>query len=185
MLFIDDDQSQIFIFHRFLQQLVGADHDVDFAIGQIVQNCFLFFRCIKAGQAGNLHRPVSKAVGEVLIVLLSQQSCRHQDGDLFAAVGDYESGAHGNFSFAKTDITADDSIHRLRAAQIVQHIGDCSFLIRCFFKRKAVAEAGVLVIVDVVGAALNRCAAGVNIEQFGGDIARLFGGFFTRFRPLV
>ncbi len=63
--------------HVFLQQLVGADDDIGFTLQHAVQRQLRFFGGLKAGQYIHFHRPFGKAVGEVLIVLLCQQSGGH------------------------------------------------------------------------------------------------------------
>ena len=35
-----------------------------------------------------------------------------EDGDLFAVGNGFEGGAHGHFSFAVTDIAAEETVHR-------------------------------------------------------------------------
>ena len=42
VFFIDNDQTQILEGHIVLQQLVGTDHDIDLAVGNLVQRLALF-----------------------------------------------------------------------------------------------------------------------------------------------
>ena len=68
------------------QQLVGADDDVDRAVGQAFERRLDLLGRAEARQLGHLHRPLAEAVDDVLVVLLGQQRGRRQQRHLLAAV---------------------------------------------------------------------------------------------------
>ena len=50
LLLVDDEQAEILELHRFLQQLVRADDEVDLAGGQVVERLFLLLRRAEPGE---------------------------------------------------------------------------------------------------------------------------------------
>jgi len=71
-----------------------------------------------------------------------------------------ESGAHGHFGFAKSNIATHQPVHRRATGHVAQNVIDGGLLIGGFFKRKGLAEGAVLVLIDGklmsgTGAALN------------------------------
>ena len=56
LLLVDDQKAEILELHRFLQQLVRADDEVDLAGGQVVERLFLLLRRAEAGEHVDRHR---------------------------------------------------------------------------------------------------------------------------------
>ena len=56
LLLVDDQKAEILELHRFLQQLVRADDEVDLANGQVVERLFLLLRRAEPGEDVNRHR---------------------------------------------------------------------------------------------------------------------------------
>ena len=50
LLLVDDQKAEILELHRFLQQLVRADDEVDLAGGQVVERLFLLLRRAEPGE---------------------------------------------------------------------------------------------------------------------------------------
>ena len=48
LFLVDDQQAEVLELHIRLQQLVGADHDVDLAVGQLGQGICGFLLCLEA-----------------------------------------------------------------------------------------------------------------------------------------
>ena len=59
------------------EELVGADEDVDAAVGSGIQRGFLLLGGLEARQHFDAHRPVGEAVAEVAVMLLGEQGGRH------------------------------------------------------------------------------------------------------------
>jgi len=72
VLFINYNKAQLFEAYAALQQLVGTDYNIYRAIRQSRDDLLLLFATAKARQALYPHRPVGKAVSEILEVLLRQ-----------------------------------------------------------------------------------------------------------------
>ncbi len=183
VLFVDDGQAQVLEAHIVLQQLVGADEDVDLAFGQLGGGVGHFLGRLEAAHHLHGHRPVGKAVAEAVVVLLGEQGGGHQYGHLAAAVHGDERRAHGHFGLAEADIAAHQAVHRLGRQHVGAHGFDGSLLVRGFLEREAGAEGGV------VGGRVGKCialargAAGIDVEQFGGHVAHLFGGLALGLLP--
>ena len=71
-----------------------------------------------------------------LEMLLGQNRGWREDRDLFAIHNRFERGANRNLGLAKTDIAANQAVHRLRALHVDLHVDDRSQLIRRFAKRE-------------------------------------------------
>ncbi len=114
-------------------------------------------------------------------MLLRQQRSRHQHRHLLI-VGDGEEGrAHRHFGFTETHVAADQTIHRQRLSHIGQYGIDGLSLVRRGFKREGLTEQLILLLVMFEGETGFGFALGVDIQQLGGDVAHLFGGFLPRF----
>src|SRR5690606_31264363 len=113
MLFVDDHESEILELDVVLQELVGADHDVDAAARDALQHFLGSLRAAKARQLLDAYGPIRKPVGERAVVLLRQQGRRYEHRYLVTAVHSDESRAQCHFSLAESDVAADDPVHRL------------------------------------------------------------------------
>ena len=183
VLFVDDQQPQIFPLHVALQQLVSADQNINFAFTGLFQDLRLLFGAAKTRQHLYAYRPVGEAVAEVVEVLLGEEGSRHQHRHLLVVFHRQESGAHRHFGFAKAHVTADQAVHGQRLAHVAQHGVDGLGLIRRSFKREAVAEQLVLLFIMLKRIALFGRTLGVNIQQLGGHVAYFFCRLLARARP--
>ena len=118
-------------------------------------------------------------------MLLHEQRRGRQHRDLLAGLRGDEGGAHGDLGLAEADVAADDAIHRPLAAQVREHVADRLRLILGLLEREGVGEALVVELVQRQRQSLLRLAARVQVEQFRGHVADLFGGAPARPRPLV
>ena len=138
---------------------MGADDDVEGAIGHALDGGVDFFTRPETRQFGDAHRPVGEAVGEGLRVLLGQQGGRRQNGHLFAAHDGDESGAQRHFGLAETDVAAHQAVHRLAGRHILDDVGDGFHLVGRLFETEAVGEILVIVRRVFEGVALAQRAA--------------------------
>ena len=116
-------------------------------------------------------------------MLFGQQRGRHQHRDLLAGRGGDERGAHRDFGLAEADVAADHAVHRLRAGEVADHRFDRRMLVRCFLEREGRREWFVHRAVDIQRQACARLALGLDLEQFGGDVADLLGGLLLGLGP--
>ncbi len=185
LFLVDDDQPQVREPHVRLQQAVGADDHVELAFGEPLQFRVDLLLRLEAREHFHLQRPVGEAVAEVAVVLFGEQGGRHQHRDLLAGRGGDERGAHRDFGLAETDVAADHPVHRLRAGEVADHRFDRGVLVRGFLEREGRGERFVHHPVDIDRQALARLAPGLDLQQFGGDVADLLGCLLLRLRPLL
>ncbi len=124
---------------------MGADHDIQRAVGHALDSLRDFLAGAETRQFGDFYRPVGKAVGESLRVLLCQQGSWRQDRDLFAAKHSDKRRAQRDLGLAEADIAANQPIHRFAAGHILDHGIDRRGLIDRFFKAKTFRESLVVV----------------------------------------
>ena len=138
LLLVDDDQAQVLEADLLGQDGVGADHDLQLAVGQALAGLGRLLRRRHARQAPHLDRPALEALGEGLVVLAGQQGRRADDGHLLAAHGHDEGGAQRHLGLAEADVAADQPVHRLARGQVLEHVVDGAQLV----VRLLVGEAG-------------------------------------------
>ena len=122
---VDDDQAEALELDVLLQQLVRADDDVDLAFGQRLHVLRLLLRRAKARQFGDLDRPSSaicaKRSEKVWKCCSASSVVGHEHRDLLAVADRDEGGAQGDFGLAEADVAADQAVHRLARAHVVDH----------------------------------------------------------------
>ena len=185
VLLVDDRQAQTGELHILLQQAVGADDDVDLALGHLFERRRLFLGAAKARQFGEPDRPVGEAVGEGLEVLLGQQRGRREYRDLLAVGHRDEGGAQRDFGLAEADVAADQPVHRLARAHVADHGIDRGELVGRFLEAEAVGKSFEIMLLEVELVSLAGCALGVQRQQFGGRVANLRGRALLGLLPLA
>ena len=141
MLFlINDQQAQITDFDGFRQQGMGANDNIDCAIGQTFLYALRLFSRHKAGQLAHPYRQSFKAFFEIAEMLTGQKGRGDDDSDLFAGQGDQEGGTQPDLCFAKPDIPTDQPIHWLAGPQILKHILNGAQLVFGFGEGEARTE---------------------------------------------
>ena len=185
VLLVDDQQPEVLELDRFREQLVGADHDVDGALGQALGGGRDFLGRTEAAHLGHLHRPLGEAVDQGLVVLLGQQRGGREEGHLLAAGDGDECRAQRDLGLAETDVAADQAVHRLRRDHVLHHGMDRGLLVGGFLEAKVVGEHLVVGRRIAEGMALARGAARVDVEQLGGRVAHLLGGLALGLVPLA
>ncbi len=142
---VDHEQSEALELDLVADQLVGADDDVDRAVGDALERELDLLGGAKARQLGHLDRPLAEAVDDVLVVLFGQQRGRRQDRDLLAADHRDEGGAQRHLGLAEADIAAHQPVHRLRRDQVLDHGVDRGLLVRRLLEAEAGREGLVVV----------------------------------------
>ncbi len=182
---VDDDQAQATKLDLLADQFVGADDDVDLALGQFLQRLRRFLGGLEAGDFGDAHRPVGEAVGEGLVMLFAEQGGRAQYGHLLAAGDGAEGGTQRDFGLAEADVAADQAVHRFAGAHVVDDGSDGRGLVVGFLEAEAIGEGFVITLLEGEGMALAGGAGGIQRQQFGSGVARLLGSLALGFFPLA
>ena len=170
LLLVDDQQREVPELDALAEQRMGADDDVDRAVGQPLLDLGELGARDQPRGLRDLDREAAEALGEGLGVLARQQRRRHHDRDLPAAHGGDEGRAQRHLGLAETDVAADQAIHRPAGAEIAQHRVDRGLLVVGLLVGEAGAE---LVERPVLGHELRRLAQlplGGDLDQVVGDL---------------
>ena len=95
------------------KQAVGADHAVDLAGAQPLDDGARLRRRQEARQHLDPHRVAGEAVGERVAVLTGEQRGGCEDGDLLAVLDRFERGTDRDLGLAEPDVAADEAVHRV------------------------------------------------------------------------
>jgi hypothetical protein len=144
LFLIDDHQTEPLEIHRFGEQRMGADDQIDLALGQTRAGGAGFLFGHEAREAAHLQRETGEAFGKALVVLARQKRGGRHHRHLHACHGGDETGAQSHLGLAEADIAADQTVHRLAAGQILQHVADGGFLILGLVPGEAVDEGAKL-----------------------------------------
>ena len=121
LLLVDDDEAEVLELDRLAEQRMGADDDVDAAVGDaLLDRGQLAPPTPAARPAPTLHRKAAEALGEGLGVLARQQRGRHHHRDLLAVHRGDEGGAQRHLGLAEADVAADQPVHRPAGGEIVE-----------------------------------------------------------------
>ena len=111
LLLVDDQQPQILELHIFLQELVGADQQVQTAGAGSLQNAFLLLGGGESGQHLDLHREILEPSAGGGVVLLGQNGGGHQNCRLLAVQDAFHNGPERHLRLAVAHIAAKEAIH--------------------------------------------------------------------------
>ena len=160
-------------------------YNIYLSFGQVLeQGCGLLSRTCP-GQIVYTDGHILQTARERAIVLVGQNSGRHEHRHLFAVAGRFESGPNGHFRLAKAHIATDQTVHRTCTFHIGLHILCCLQLIR----RILIEETGLQFVLKIrvvtKGKALFTATLGIEFYQVAGDILDMFLGALLQFLPLA
>src|ERR1043165_2011137 len=118
-------------------------------------------------------------------MLLGENRGRREHSDLLAVHDRFERRSNSDFSFAETNVAADQSIHRTRTFHIDLRIDDCLHLVRRLPERKGMFEFRLPLSVPrerVPGMHLALC---LNGEHLAGIIENRSRSFYFGARPFA
>src|ERR1700741_2273099 len=94
------------------------NYDVDSALPEKVENFLLFALRPEPAEHFDPHWIFEHALAEDFEVLLGEHRRRREHGDLPSVHHGFERAADCHFGLSKTDIAADEAIHRPRALHV-------------------------------------------------------------------
>ena len=179
LLFVNNDEAEVFEGDVVLNEAMRADHDVDGTGGEVLEDPLLFARRAKTGEQFDAHGIIGHALAESVEVLLGEDGGGHEHGDLLAAHDSFEGSANGDFGFAEADVAADEAVHGLGPFEIQLSRMDRFHLVRSFLEDERAFEFALPWNISRKGEAFLRFARGLDGEELAGEIADgAFGGFF-------
>ena len=155
LLLVDDQQAEVLELDGLAEQRVGADDDVDRAVGDALLDRGQLLAGTSREACPILHREAAEALGEGLGVLARQQRGRHHHRHLLAVHRRDEGGAQRHLGLAEADVAADQPVHRPAGGEIVEHGVDRGLLVLGLLVGEAGAE---LVVEPVLDRELRRLA---------------------------
>ena len=136
LFLINDQKSQIFEFQIVTQHPVGSDHDIYQTFFRIFNSLLLLCRSSKSAHKIHSHRKIPHTLLECMIMLLCKNRCRHKIYNLLTLLHRLKGCTNCNLSLTVSHISADQTIHNLRAFHIALYCFDCKKLIFGLFERK-------------------------------------------------
>ena len=173
LLFVDDKQSQVFEFHVFTSQSVGADDDVDLTVFKFLQNLFLLFGTLETVEVFDVDGEAIQSIAKGLVMLQGQHGSGDKHSHLFAVGGGFEGSADGHLGLAEAHVTTDEAVHGTFAFHVAFHIVGGLELVGGVFIDEGGLELGLEV---AVGGELETLAAltlGVELDEFASDVLDL------------
>src|SRR5215510_9780223 len=104
VLLVDDHEPEVLERDVLRQEAVRADHDVDGALTQPLDDRLLLLGRAEAGEELDLRRERRESIGERRPVLLGQHGRGHEHGDLHAVADRLERGAQRDLGLAVADV---------------------------------------------------------------------------------
>ncbi len=140
LFLVHDCQAEVLEGNVAGKEAVGADHDVDAAIGNALDGFSDFTRLTEATEEFNADGELAHAFPESTPVLFRQDGGGDQDRNLGSAGYRLEGCTNGHLGLAKADVTTDQAIHGLFRFHIGPGLGDGPDLVRGFGEGKGVFE---------------------------------------------
>ena len=119
LFLVDDHQPDFLEPNVLLDELVRADDDIDRAGGQPVDGGVRLFFGSEPREQFHRDRELGHALAEGVVVLLRQNGGWHEHGHLPPAHHRLERRPDGHLGFAKTNIAANEPIHRARLFHVL------------------------------------------------------------------
>jgi hypothetical protein len=171
LLLVDDNQAEVPELHGLAEERMGADDNVDIAVGEALLHRRQFLGRNEARGLRDLDRIAAQPLGKRLEMLAGEQSRRHHDRDLLAVHGGGEGGAQRHFGLAEADIAADEPVHRPAGGQVRHHRGNGRLLVVGFVIGKARGKFVVDPGLEGKPRRLVQSPRGGDLYQFAGDLA--------------
>ena len=183
LFFINHHQAEVFERDIFLHDAMCADDYVHRAFGKRFHHAILLTARPIARHQFDSDRIIRHALAKIVVVLLREDSGRHEDGNLFPTHHGLERRADGDFRFPETHVAADQTIHRLGAFHVGFGFDDGAHLIRRFFINERALELALPDHVRRKRMTLLRFAHGLDAQHLRRDITHRMFRVFLRFRP--
>ena len=173
LLLVDDDKAEILELDLGVEQLVGADDDVDATRLQSLDGLVDLLGRLEAAHGRDGDREALVPFGERLVMLLHEQRSRHEDGHLLAVLYGLERCSHGDLGLAEADVAADEAIHRHWFLHVGLDIVDGGELVRRLLIRERVLQLLLPWRVGAEREPLGALPGRVQLHQVLGDLVHV------------
>ncbi len=183
LLFVDDEQAEVFESDVLAQNAVRADKDIHFSLGKALDGSL----CLSGGTGtAQIIHPAGQAFQtflEGLEMLVGKHSGGHEHSHLLIVRHCLECGTHGYLGLAETHVTTHQTVHRAGTLHVSLHVGSSLALIGGIF----VDERGFqFPLQETVGTVLETfflATLRVKLYQVAGNILYLRLGAVFQFLP--
>ena len=165
LLFIDDHQPQIFKLDVFPQDAMRPNQHIHLPRFHFIQCGLLFLGRFKSIDIVYGNRKTRKSLRKRTIMLLSQNRCWHQNGDLLTVANGFKRRTHRHFCLSETHITANQTVHRLGRFHIAFCILHCFGLVRRILVKETRLQLHLHIIVGPKRKPLLRFPLGIQRNQ--------------------
>ena len=111
LLLIDHEKSQIIEFHRFADNFMGPDQNINLSGGKIGKNSLGVLCGTSTRQVIDPYGKILQSVGKSMIMLICEDGGGDKYGGLLVVGGSLEGGAYRHFRLSESDISADQAVH--------------------------------------------------------------------------
>jgi hypothetical protein len=154
----------------FRCQTVRADDDVDLSRLEASDGGALFFGRAKTAELGDVEGELGHPLAKAVEVLLGEDGCGDENGDLVAAVNGLKGGSHGDLGFAEANVAAEQAIHGSRAEHVGFDGSDRGKLVGCFSIREGGVEFALPLAISIERDAGPGSPEGLHFQHFDGQI---------------
>ena len=183
LLLVDHQQTEVLPPHVGRQQPVGADHDVELALGEPADRLELLGAALEPRQLADVERERREPLGHGAEVLLDQHRGRCEHAGLLAALHGAVDRAQRDLGLAVADVAAHQPVHRTRRLHVGEHRLDRGGLVGGLVERERRLELAEAVVGGREAMAGQGGALGVELEQLLGERADVAGDFTARELP--
>lgn len=164
LFFVDDEEAEVVEFKLVAKEGMGADDDFELTRFEAIETVSSFGRGDESVEEADFEIESGESFGEAAVVLFAKDGGGAEEGDLFSGLSDLEGGADSDFSFAESDIAADEPVHGVVGFEVDFDIFDGLELGGSFDVGKGVFHFANGIGIGVVGVSLNGFALGVELN---------------------
>ena len=136
LLFVYDQQSEIFKLDILLKEPMCSDYDICLSGPHILQRLFQFFSRLKAADDFDGHRKTAEPLDRSLIMLIGKDCRRAQKSYLSVIQDAFHRCTHGDFRFSISHISTKKPVHGNRCFHVLFDFVDTAELIVGLFVLK-------------------------------------------------
>ena len=170
LLLVHDQEPEVRGADVAREQAVGADQDVDLALGESCEGRAHLGRAAQPRDHLDLDREVAQPLPEGPQVLLGEDRRRHEHHHLLALRGGLVRGAQRDLGLAVADVAADQPVHRPLGLHVLLDRLDRLELVGRLAVRERLLERELPLAVGRERVAAARPALGVEVEQLAGQL---------------
>jgi len=175
LLFVNDQQAEVFEANIVAEQAVGADQDIHLALSGGVENIPHLFGRRESVENFNRDGKFREAFGKGSAMLDTQHRRRGQHGDLLARLDGLKGRTHGQLGFAVADIAAQQAVHRNRFGHVAFDLVGGGQLVGRFLIRKGFFEFLLPQRIGPESKTAEFLPLSLHFQQFGGQFLHTNG----------